>query len=81
MVQPVRLISLDTYSLCYGGLGHVIQLFFLIFNFGECFFWYLFIVEMDPKDEILLKNEVLPCKNIFLLIKENVRKYKGKSRT
>ena len=37
-------------------LGHVITLFCLIFNFGECFFVYLFIVEIDPKDEILPKN-------------------------
>ena len=45
---------------------------FLDFKFGGVFFGCLFIVEMDPKDEILLKNEVLPCKNIIFA-------YKGKS--
>ena len=45
---------------------------FLDFKFWGLFFGCLFIVEMDPKDEILLKNEVLPCKNIIFA-------YKGKS--
>ena len=35
------------------------------------FFGCLLIVEMDLKDDILLKNEVLPCKNVTLV-------YKGK---
>ena len=48
---------------------HKIILFY--FLFWGVFFGYLFIVEMDPKDEILLKNEVLPCKNINFV-------YKGK---
>ena len=48
------------------------KIIFLDSGFWRVFFWCLFIVEMDPKDEILLKNEVLPCKNIIFA-------YKGKS--
>ena len=43
------------------------------------FFGYLFIVEMDPKDEMLLKKEFLPCKNIIFAYKGNLRKYKGQA--
>ena len=35
------------------------------------FFGCLFIVEIDVKDDFLLKNEILPCKNVNLV-------YKGK---
>ena len=45
---------------------------FLDFEFWGVFFGCFFIVEMDHKDEILLQNEVLPCKNIIFV-------YKGKS--
>ena len=48
------------------------KIMFLDFKFWGVFFGCLFIVEMDPKDEILLQNEVLPCKNIIFV-------YKGKS--
>ena len=34
-------------------------------------FWVPFMVEIDVKDDFLLKNEVLPCKNVTLV-------YKGK---
>ena len=35
------------------------------------FFGSLFMVEIDVKDDFLLKNEVLPCKNVNFV-------YKGK---
>ena len=35
------------------------------------FFGSLFMVEIDVKDDFLLENEVLPCKNVNLV-------YKGK---
>ena len=33
------------------------------FQFGRVFCGCLFIVEIDVKDDFLLKNEILPCKN------------------
>ena len=35
-------------------------------------FWVPFMVEIDVKEDFLLKNEVLPCKNVTLV-------YKGKN--
>ena len=41
------------------------------------FFGSLFMVEIDVKDDFLLKNEVLPCKKITLVHKGKYQKYKG----
>ena len=47
------------------------QLILLDFQSCRVYFWSLFMVEIDVKDEFLLNNKVLPCKNITLV-------YKGK---
>ena len=55
-----------------GGDGHHIIKLFLGFSILLSFFGSLFMVEIEVKVDFLLKNEVLPCKNVTLV-------YKGKN--
>ena len=41
-------------------------------------FWASFYSKKDPKDEILLNDEVLPCKNIIFAYKEKSQKIQWK---
>ena len=42
------------------------------------FFEYLFMTEIDVKDDLLLKNDILPCKNVGLVYKGKYPKIRHK---